>query len=219
MRLTSTSLHPVPDQPQRQRDYYRNTAPQYDARHGTAAEHQIALALLTGYVDHFDIASVLDVGCGTGRVLAHLSHARPGIEVLGVEPVSELREIAVDKGLKRSQIVDGSVYNLNRFRNQFDLVVAFGVMHHLPEPRRAIAEMLATTRRAVFISDCNNFGQGPPIARLGKRAINAVGSGSSPTSSTLAARAIGYPKATGSHIRTPSTTTCPTSSVSAQRST
>jgi ubiquinone/menaquinone biosynthesis C-methylase UbiE len=57
----------------------------------------------------------------------------------------------------------------------FDLVCEFGALHHIPKPSRAVAEMLRVARKAVFISDCNNFGQGSGISRLIKQSMNAVG--------------------------------------------
>jgi hypothetical protein len=35
--------------------------------------------------------------------------------------------------------------------------------------------MLRVARKAIFISDCNNFGQGSKLARLFKQAANAAG--------------------------------------------
>jgi SAM-dependent methyltransferase len=58
---------------------------------------------------------------------------------------------------------------------EFDLVCEFAALHHIPEPAKAVSEMLRVARRAVFISDSNNFGQGGRVGRALKQAINAVG--------------------------------------------
>ena len=57
---------------------------------------------------------------------------------------------------------------------QFDLVCAFGVLHHIRTPDLAVAEMLRVARRAVFISDANNFGQGSLVWRSVKQCLNAL---------------------------------------------
>jgi hypothetical protein len=49
------------------------------------------------------------------------------------------------------------------------------VLHHVPDPRPVVAEMLRVARRAVFIADSNNFGQGPRPARLAKQLLHACG--------------------------------------------
>lgn len=42
-------------------------------------------------------------------------------------------------------------------RGNFDVVTAFGVLHHVAEPGRVIAEMLRVAGRAIFIHDVNTF--------------------------------------------------------------
>jgi hypothetical protein len=56
----------------------------------------------------------------------------------------------------------------------FDLVCEFGALHHIPRPELAISEMLRVARKAIFISDSNNFGQGGKFSRFLKQAINAL---------------------------------------------
>ena len=57
----------------------------------------------------------------------------------------------------------------------FDLVCEYGALHHIPRPTLAVWEMLRVAKKAVFISDCNNFGQGSAPARAIKQIINAFG--------------------------------------------
>jgi hypothetical protein len=46
-----------------------------------------------------------------------------------------------------------------------DLCVATGIMHHVHNPTMVIAEMFRVSRRAVLISDHNNFAMGSLLAR------------------------------------------------------
>ena len=158
-----------------QRDYYRETAADYDRRHVSADdEHAFALAFMISAIKFFGIRSVLDVGSGTGRALLALRSADPTLTIVGIEPSSELRARGHAKGLTAQQLTDGDGQALAFADGTFDLVCAFGVLHHVPHPRKAVREMLRVARRAVFISDANNFGQGRPMARLAKQAIHAL---------------------------------------------
>lgn len=179
-----------------QRRYYAETAAQYDRWHMEEEwEHAFALAFLLGMIDHHRIESVLDVGSGTGRVLLHLRDSRPELRVMGVEPVAQLRDIAYAKGLASHELVAGDATALEYRDHSFDLVCAFGVLHHIRDASRAVSEMLRVSRRAIFISDSNNFGQGRAAARLLKQAMNALGLW--PLADWLKTRGRGYSITTG----------------------
>jgi SAM-dependent methyltransferase len=126
-------------------------------------------------LDHFRINSTLDIGTGTGRAVSFIKAHRPAIKVVGIEPVEALREIAYTKGLGPDEVMDGDATRLAFADGAFDLVCEFGVLHHIRQPERAVAEMLRVARKAVFISDSNNFGQGSGPARLLKQLINMLG--------------------------------------------
>ena len=119
--------------------------------------------------------SFLDVGCGTGRGVAELLHRRPNARVLGVEPVAELRAVGVAKGIPESLLMEGDATKLAFEDRSFDCVCAFGILHHIREPRIALAEMMRVARKAVFISDLNNFGCGGPLQRIISQTLNALG--------------------------------------------
>jgi ubiquinone/menaquinone biosynthesis C-methylase UbiE len=145
-----------------QRAYYAQTASLYDEVHLAASEpeHDFALDLLSGIARAQGYRSFLDVGSGTGRGLTRLRREFPEAEILGVEPVTELRAEGHRKGIPPSSLVDGDVTSLNFPDASIDCVLALGVMHHLPNPKRAISEMSRVARKAIFISDLNNLGCG-----------------------------------------------------------
>jgi ubiquinone/menaquinone biosynthesis C-methylase UbiE len=161
-----------------QRSYYANTADRYDYMHmreQVDLEHNLALQFMISLLDHFEIESILDVGCGTGRGLLAIHRARPDITVLGIEPSAELRKVGYAKGLLETQLIDGDAMNLALRDGSFDMVCEFAALHHIPMPAKAVSEMLRVSRKAIFISDSNGFGQGSKLSRLLKQAINAVG--------------------------------------------
>lgn len=86
--------------------------------------------------------TVLDLGCGDGTF--SLSLADLGAKhVLGIDPATQAIQMAQEKALKngyKNLLFDvGNIYDLKFNDNQFDVVVLRGVLHHLPDPERAIA--------------------------------------------------------------------------------
>jgi ubiquinone/menaquinone biosynthesis C-methylase UbiE len=166
------------DQPKEsliQERYYEATASRYDEMHLGEGEHQLALHFLVGMLDHLRITSVLDIGSGTGRAVQFIKAQRPGIRVVGIEPVAALRQIALAKGLQAHEILDGDASHLTFADGEFDLVCEFGVLHHVQKPDLVVAEMLRVAGKAIFISDSNNFGQGSYLTRSLKQFINMLG--------------------------------------------
>ena len=163
---------------QLQREYYAKTAAAYDSAHvGNAeeSEHSIALAALVGLSFHYGFDSFLDVGCGTGRGIAELLRRRPEARVMGVEPVAELRAVGVSKGIPTALLIEGDATQLSFEDNSFDCVCAFGILHHIRQPRVALREMLRVARKGLFISDLNNFGCGSALQRIVSQTLNALG--------------------------------------------
>jgi len=156
--------------------YYAATAARYDEMHvGENDEHYFALAIMMSFFEFLDIRSILDVGAGTGRALIDIKQKYPSIRFVGVEPSSELRSQGQLKGLSPSELVDGDAQQLAYKDGEFDMVCEFGALHHIPSPRRAVSEMLRVAKKAIFISDTNNFGQGSLAARSIKQTINILG--------------------------------------------
>jgi ubiquinone/menaquinone biosynthesis C-methylase UbiE len=155
-----------------QRAYYAETAQKYDDMH--EAEHDFAFQFMLAAVEHLGVRSILDIGCGTGRALITLKEKLPHVTAVGIEPSPELRGIGYAKGLSDTQLVDGDGMNLAFSAASFDLVCAFAVLHHIPKPSLAVSEMLRVSRKAIFISDSNNFGQGSRVSRLFKQICNSI---------------------------------------------
>jgi ubiquinone/menaquinone biosynthesis C-methylase UbiE len=159
-----------------QRQYYADTAAKYDAMQiSDQDEHQFALAVLSAMIEYHAIKSVLDVGSGTGRALRYLKSRHPNVRFVGIEPVEALRKVGHAAGLSHDELQDGDINYLAAADGEFDLVCEFAVLHHVPKPERAVAEMLRVARKAIFISDANNFGQGGLMTRCLKQTINALG--------------------------------------------
>jgi SAM-dependent methyltransferase len=158
---------------QRQRDYYTETAPVYESMHVQPGdEHFIALEYAAALLHVVRAKSVLDIGSGTGRAIRFLQQRCPDLQVEGVEPVGGLREQAQTFG---TVLHDASGEDLPFHDGDFDVVMSFGLLHHVPDPAPVVAEMTRVARFGVMISDANRFGQGSTAAGVIKLAIHRVG--------------------------------------------
>lgn len=156
-----------------QRARYARIAEEYEEIHHDP-EHVVAFALLDGMLGYLGAQSVLDVGAGTGRTLRMLRTVRPDLRTMGVEPVAELRAVGHQNGVPRDALIEGDGYSLPFEDAEFDVVCEFGVLHHVRDPNRMVAEMLRVASKAVFISDMNNFGGGAAPVRFLKRLLRRV---------------------------------------------
>lgn len=86
---------------------------------------------------------VLELGCGTGRIL--LEVAASGLRITGVEPSPAMRAVLLRKGLPaRAQVVDGHMETLDLAERGFRLaIVPFRAFMHL----LTVEDQLAALRR------------------------------------------------------------------------
>lgn len=161
-----------------QESYYKQTAENYDKTHVSSemdGEHDFNLYFLSSIIKIYNIQSILDVGAGTGRVISFINKEHPHINIVGIEPVKELREQGYIKGISTKILVEGDGNKIAYNDNQFDLVCEFGMLHHVANPNKVISEMIRVSNKGIFISDSNNFGQGNYFARTIKQTLNFLG--------------------------------------------
>lgn len=166
-------MTPSPEEIQRR--YYAGSAARYDEAHVHGEDaHMLALRHVAGIVRDHGFTSALDVGAGTGRAVLRLGELAPGLAVTGIEPVAELVAEGHRKGLAPEALVQGDGNALPYPDGAFDVVLETGMLHHVADPARVVAEMLRVARHAVFISDSNRFAQGRVAARLLKLGLWAA---------------------------------------------
>lgn len=116
----------------------------------------------------FSGKAVLDLGCGDGTYT--LEFAALGVkEVLGVDPASTAIEVANVKSHELGcdttvKFQVGNIYALEPYLadDRFDCIVLRGVLHHLPDPARAIAGLAAFNGTVVVLEPNGNN----PILKL-----------------------------------------------------
>ncbi|HEU5214518.1 MAG TPA: methyltransferase domain-containing protein [Gaiellaceae bacterium] len=87
----------------------------------------------------------LDVGTGAGALALALA---PLVrEVVGLDPVPELIELARARALPNTEFVEGDGAALPFPDGAFDLAGTHRTLHHVAEPDRVVAELARVTRR------------------------------------------------------------------------
>lgn len=89
-------------------------------------------------------ASLLEIGCGTGFVLAGLRDARPGLRLTGAELFSAGLGIAAAR-VPEAELVQLDARRLP-FDAEFDVVGAFDVLEHVEEDEQVLRELHRATR-------------------------------------------------------------------------
>lgn len=128
------------DEDVRQTASYAYTTERLSAR---LANSRISKCIATSF--DFTGKTVLDLGCGDGTYT--LEFPALGVkEVVGVDPAAVAIEAANAKAHKlgidpTAKFEVGNIYALESYLadNRFDCIVLRGVLHHLPDPARAIA--------------------------------------------------------------------------------
>lgn len=90
--------------------------------------------------------AVLDVGCGTGAVLALLHEKYPDRRYVGLDLTPEMIEVARTKVAPGMEFVVGDAENLPFDEASFDAVLCSNSFHHYPNPAAFLAGALRVLR-------------------------------------------------------------------------
>jgi len=103
---------------------------------------------------------VLDVGCGTGALLAYLTTFFPTAQLSGIDLVPEMLAIARHKLPSAIELHEGSVEQLPFQDGLFDAVVSSNMFHFIRRPGVALREMqrvLQPGGRLVITDWCDDY--------------------------------------------------------------
>jgi ubiquinone/menaquinone biosynthesis C-methylase UbiE len=94
-------------------------------------------------------SSVLDVGCGAGKVIKYCQENLK-IDVAGIDQHPETVEELISKGIKAKV---GDARELSFKNEQFDWVIIANVLHHIPNANKALNECLRVAKFGVIASE------------------------------------------------------------------
>ncbi len=109
--------------------------------------------LLVAFADVRANAGVLDVGSGTGALAFAVAGAVPSARITGVDPSAAYVKYAQGRSQGgRAQFVVGDAQQLQLPDASFDHVLSLLVMNFIPDPAKALREMVRVTRRGGVVS-------------------------------------------------------------------
>ena len=105
-------------------------------------------------MDLTGVTSLLDVGCGDGRVTQSLAERVPGGPCVGIDPSPGMIAVAPASGNLTFEV---DAVETMRFDDEFDLVVSFNALHWVTDQRRALSAVRTALHlggRAVLVFVC-----------------------------------------------------------------
>jgi ubiquinone/menaquinone biosynthesis C-methylase UbiE len=104
------------------------------------------------FVGASDCKRILDVGCGTGHLAAVVAGRTPASTIVGIDLAAPYVEYAAKTHLDpRLSFKIGDACALPFASGTFDRVLALLVMHFLPRPLEALAEMQRVARAGAVL--------------------------------------------------------------------
>jgi ubiquinone/menaquinone biosynthesis C-methylase UbiE len=117
-------------------------------------------------------AEILDLGTGTAQIPIELCRAAPGLHILGIDLAENMLGLArrnVDRaGLRQISLERVDAKRLPYAEGRFAAVMSNSIVHHIPEPRQALAEAARVTAPGglLFVRDLLRPDDDATVARL-----------------------------------------------------
>lgn len=132
--------------------YWRERGESYEAKFTPAlyAEQEVAIAALLSRIEY---SSVLEVGCGFGRIGAIAQAIRPFASYTGIDLSTAMLASAATR--VDGELVESSLLDFQTAGRRFDLVIAVEVLMHVPpdELERTVRKLLRLTGRHLVTVD------------------------------------------------------------------
>ncbi|MBF6557443.1 MAG: methyltransferase domain-containing protein [Acidimicrobiales bacterium] len=117
------------------------------------------------------VHSLLDVGCGDGRITATIADRLPGATVIGIDPSP--RMVSVAPSSDAVSFLVGDVCSMT-FDGAFDVVVSFNALHWVLDQHGALTRIASALRRpgrALLVLVC--AGERPSLEHTATRVAGA----------------------------------------------
>lgn len=104
-------------------------------------------------------AIILDAGCGSGYSTKLISKRYNPKELLGFDIMPEQIKLAKKRSLS-AYFKIGDITNIDSPSNKYNVVFVFGILHHVPEWKKAISEIFRVLKPEgkLLIEDINKNG-------------------------------------------------------------
>lgn len=104
---------------------------------------------------------IADVACGAGTLSYHISRMYPEAEFTLIDVNQSALDMAdnVLSDVKKKNLVNGSVYELESFREKFDVTFCWMTLLALDKPQQALEQLLSTVKKGgkLYLSSLFNF--------------------------------------------------------------
>ncbi|MDF2986750.1 MAG: Methyltransferase type 11 [Eubacterium sp.] len=118
---------------------FDNQADSYDSTYyGQHAQRLYDRVIET--MNKYEYKNVLDVGCGTGYVLAEIIKQKP-VETAGIDLSEKMLDIAKRRIGNEADLRNGDSEHLPWNSDMFDIVICTDSFHHYPNTRAVLNEM------------------------------------------------------------------------------
>lgn len=117
----------------------------------------------------------LDIGCGSGADL--LRFAEEGFETVGLDLADTIDEAyANTRHIPRINTMQANLYHLPFRQGTFDVVYAFGVIHHLPNPYQGFQRLVEMVKPGgwVLLYVYEDFSERSLLERGALKAVNIL---------------------------------------------
>lgn len=138
------------------RNDYRRLAAGYD-RHWRTFGGQVYDWVMAHWPSAFtDGGRVIELGCGTGKMLARLNQQFPHLELTGIDISPDMLAIARRKLLPPAVLIEDDVEtDILNVRPPYDAALSLNVLHHLNDPEEHLLTLNSLVRPGgtVFLCD------------------------------------------------------------------
>lgn len=137
---------------------YTKLAPTYDQRWSAYLDASLCMTLET--VADLPAERVLDVACGTGQLLELLAKRSDVAELVGIDRVPAMLDVAKQRLGKKASFLAGEVAKLPFEDAHFDLVLSTNALHYFPDVNaslREIRRVISPSGNLVITDWCRNY--------------------------------------------------------------
>ena len=134
-----------------QKDYWEHNANARDYKHPVVDFFvKQRIDWVKKYIDLSKVKSAYDVGCGDGFATYYFDKIIPKVEG------GDIAEYMLDKNpLPRNKLQVIDAEDLPLKNRSYDLVYTWEVLHHVPNPQKAVNEMARVSKKYVLIFEPN----------------------------------------------------------------